>query len=53
VHRAFREIGWSGMMVIDNKGENIGIRDKWRALTAALIEDEDVGRMVSFHQSTL
>ena len=46
-------ISWSGMMVIDDKRANIGIRNKWRALAATLIEDEYVGRVIGFYQSAL
>lgn len=40
-------------MVVDDQRADVGIRNKWRALAAALIKDEDVGRMVGFHGSAL
>lgn len=41
------------MMVVNDERANIGIRNQWRALAAALIEDEDIGRMIGFHESAL
>ena len=40
-------------MVVDNERADIGVRDEWRALAAALIEDEDIGRIISFHENAL
>jgi hypothetical protein len=50
---SFREIGRSGMMVVDDERADFGVRNKWRALAAALIEDEDVGWVIGFHESAL
>lgn len=40
-------------MVIDDERADVWVRDKWRTLAATLIEDEDVSRMIGFHQSAL
>jgi hypothetical protein len=50
---SFRKIGWSGMMVVDDERADIRIRNEWRTLAAALIEDEDVGWVIGFHESAL
>jgi hypothetical protein len=53
VRGALGEIGRSRVVVVYHEGADFGIRDEWRTLAAALVEDEEVGRVVGFHESTL
>jgi hypothetical protein len=53
VRGALGKIGRSGMVVVYHKRAHFGIRDNWRALAAALVEDENVGRIMGFHESAL
>jgi len=41
------------VVVVNDERADIGVRDEGRALAAALVEDEDVGWMIGFHESAL
>ena len=51
--RLFREIRWGSIMVVYDERADVCVSDKWRAVATALVEDEDVSRMIGFHQSAL